>query len=134
MEASLPSKQSQYKRQISLQQVVLFLLVAKEPTDLENPFKKSIYHFNFSENYSGSVYRGHFQSTTLTPLLPAPLLFLLQVAPSILQNAVRRASRLLQLLHFTCWLVGLSTPIPCSFPNKPPLAHLCFGEPDNCGL
>lgn len=43
-------------------------------------------------------------SPTRTPSLPV------EVAPSILQNALRLASRLLQLLHFTCWLVGLSTP------------------------
>lgn len=61
--------------------------------------------------YSGSVYRGRVQSTTLTPTCtpPTPPFLLLEVAPSILQNAVRLASRLLQLLHFTSWLVGLST-------------------------
>lgn len=60
--------------------------------------------------YSGSVYRGRVQSTTLTPTCtPPPPFLLLEVAPSILQNAVRLASRLLQLLHFTSWLVGLST-------------------------
>lgn len=73
----------------------------------------------FSENDSGSVYRGHFQSTTLTPLPPAPLLFLLEAAPSILQNAVRHVSRLLQLLHFTCGLVGLSTSSHALFQIEP---------------
>lgn len=84
-------------------------------------------------NHSGSVYRGHFQSTALTPLLPAPLLFLLEVAPSILQNALRLASRLLQLLHFTCWLVGRSTPSHALFFRiNLSLSHLCSGEPDKC--
>lgn len=67
-----------------------------------------------AERCSGSVYGGPSQLTTLTPHLCSPL-FLLEVAPSILQNAFRLASQLLQLLHFTSWLVSLSNPIPCSF-------------------
>lgn len=43
------------------------------------------------------------------------------------------ASRLLQLLHFTCWLVSLSTPSHALFQitHQPP-SHLCSGEPDKC--
>lgn len=97
--------------------------------------------------YSGSVYRGRVQSTTLTPTCtpPTPPFLLLEVAPSILQNAVRLASRLLQLLHFTSWLVGLSTSSHAPFFFSPPdqlsllylslclcPSYLCSGEPDEC--
>lgn len=54
---------------------------------------------SITEHCSGSVYGGPSQLTTLTPHLPAPL-FLLEVAPSILQNALRLASQLLQLAPF----------------------------------
>lgn len=59
--------------------------------------------------------QGTLFSTTLITLLPAPLLFFSEVALSILQNAVRLASMLLQLLHSTCCLVGRSNPISRSF-------------------
>lgn len=60
-------------------------------------------------------------------------LFSLEVTPSILQNALSLASQLLQLLHFTSWLVSLSNPIPRSFfltQPSPSLSHLCSGKPD----
>lgn len=77
---------------------------------------------------SGSVYGGPSQLTTLTPPHLRSPLFPLEVAPSILQNAFRLASQLLRLLHFTSWLLSLSTPIPCSFFSDwaPPPTTLCL--------